>query len=77
VWGYDVIEVSLSSFFVTVALYIVLFGVVAGGSAAWLTRSGSTPLREMVSAFRSRAGSRATPPAVSLGGSKSDPAVSH
>jgi hypothetical protein len=69
--------VSLSSFIVTVALYIVIFGIVAGGSAAWMTRSGSTPLREMMSAFRSRAGSLATPQAVSLGGSKNGRAASH
>jgi hypothetical protein len=48
---------SLTRFFVQIAMYIVIFGGVSGGLAAWTTRAGSSPLRNLVSAFRTRAGS--------------------
>ena len=54
---YDVWSVSLPRFFLLTAMYIVTFGVVTGGLAAWTTRAGSSPLRHFTSAFRSRAGS--------------------
>jgi hypothetical protein len=49
---------SLSGFLVSIAMYVLIFGVVTGGLAAWMTRSGSSPLGEMITAFRTRAGTR-------------------
>ena len=49
---------SLSVFLVSIALYVLIFGVVTGGLTAWMARSGSSPLGEMIAAFRTRAGTR-------------------
>ncbi|MGZ6546221.1 MAG: hypothetical protein ACXVEI_13010 [Actinomycetota bacterium] len=48
---------SVTRFLVLTAMYIVVFGGVSGGLAAWAMRAGSSPLRDLVSAFRTRAGS--------------------
>ena len=47
----------MTSFLVLTAMYIVIFGAVSGGLAAWTMRAGSSPLRNLVLAFRTRGGS--------------------
>jgi hypothetical protein len=55
--GYDDGDVSLTRFLVLTTMYILIFGVVTGGLAAWTTRAGASPLRHLTAAFRSRGGS--------------------
>ncbi len=62
-----VVAMSLAAFLVSIGLYVLIFGVVAGGLTAWMARSGSSPLGEMITAFRTRAGTR----------KGSNPVVSH
>jgi hypothetical protein len=50
-------SMSLTRFLVLTAMYIVIFGGVTGGLAAWTTRAGFSPFRNLVAAFRTRAGS--------------------
>jgi hypothetical protein len=55
--GYHDGGVSISMFLVLTGVYIVIFGGISGAFAAWITHAGSSPLRHLASAYRTRAGS--------------------
>ncbi len=48
---------SLASFLALIVMYILAFGVVTGGFAAWAARGGASPFHHFTAAFRSHAGS--------------------
>ncbi len=50
---------SLPTFIALTVMYILAFGVLAGGFAAWAARGGSSPFRHFTSAFRPHADSPA------------------
>jgi hypothetical protein len=49
----------------------VLFGAACGVLAAWASRGGSSPMRDVVTAFRSRLGATPSPDRPPLGRTRS------